>query len=305
MATKEVLSSWYEIYGGSARLVLDTTKRRDPTKWLIEVTMGVSSYDAIYNDIAEGSGTQHKDGSSRILHLYCGHDASGKLTYKYQERRTVFASRRVEEELMGRFLGEAKKKVLRRLAAAYAWGDQYYVSLVFEPVVHAYLRQDLPFADANGDEVRPLPSGLKFRTFDGNGDSAIDQAPAGTYNRPNSASFPSIDSFAKLPDSRVILFQATGQERHPINMPGMLSLFRCAPGKPGAVRNGDHYVFVPPDTVLFFVVTPPRAGKFDARQRYVSRSGGKALACTRNPQKYIAENIAQRVIVPVLSVWPS
>ena len=133
-------------------------------------------------------------------------------------------------------------------------------------------------------------------------------AEVGVYKEPQSKNFPSVASFIRLADGQVLLFQMTGQASHPINMPGLKALFDMPVDTPGgcnyhAGKNKDgndvlKCVFVPPNTTLLFVVMPRVLDSFAIPQNYVSKNGGAALACLRDPEKYIAERLAQTKVAP-------
>ena len=46
------------------------------------------------------------------------------------------------------------------------------------------------------------------------------------------------------------------------------------------------------------MLMPHRVDAFATPQPFVSKSGGAALQCTRNPEKYIAERLAQAKAAP-------
>ena len=109
-----------------------------------------------------------------------------------------------------------------------------------------------------------------------------------------------MDSFVRLADDGpVLLFQMTGQASHPVSMSGLKTLFDVPAGTPGGCDYGaGKCVFVPPGTTLVFVLMPRRLDTFAVPQPSVGTSGGAALQCTQNPEKYIAERLAQAKVAP-------
>ena len=142
----------------------------------------------------------------------------------------------------------------------------------------------------------------------------VRKAPVGVYMQPKSKSFASIDSFIKLGNEddsgslKVMLFQMTGQQSHPINMPGLRRLFAVPADTPGAVpyqetkkRGGasvTHHVLVPDETSLTFILTPNRLTTFKLPQGFVGSNKSVQLQCTTGVDGYISQKLSQYKVTP-------
>lgn len=293
----------FAVFGGSPRLIFGSDS---PSTWMSSMMpseCGPAYLYKLLNDHSEGSATEDTTGNSRILHLFPrpADAVGGSPVMRYDDRVARFASHRVEKEIVDKLLRGAKDQVELQLSMADAFQDSYVVSLLFEPIMHARIIGGGAFKDAKGAAVA-LPHPASSRLFAATEPHLVFGAAAGCYMRPLSKVFPSVDSFLKLPGHQgVLLFQKTGQESHPINMPGLLELFSVPAGTPDAVEYRDaggkvKHVLVPDRTVLYFVVMPRRLPGFKVKQPFVGRSNGKPLECTQNPEMYVSTRIRQEVI---------
>jgi hypothetical protein len=261
------------VFGGAVRMVL--RRQEDPEAWLREKVPrhDVALLSGMLLD-SEGSQTPGADIQSRLVHLYppdVDEDAmSPSPRCLYARKVARFASPKVKVALFTNMTTAQKQKVAARLMVADVHKDGATVALLFEPLMHAYLKGGLMFrhahADADDTTARVMPAPPRSELFGANTTLASAVEKVDVYMEPRSKSFASIDSFIRLSDNRVLLFQMTGQASHPINMPGIKRLFEVGSEVEGAVEYKEgsavRYVLVPSNTTLVFVLMPNRLKSF-------------------------------------------
>ena len=305
---RQLVRDRWLVFGGVPRAVLGASMYK-VEQWLLDrVPRESNMLLRALRDTSHGDGTQGVDRTSRIIHLYPGTPeraaAMGCHRLEYAARVARFASPVVRERLVANLNAASRHEAAQRLSSADTHGDGEAVALLFEPWMHAFIQRGCTFVfeqAAPGPLVQLAAGGMLEREFFAT-HTTLAEAPIGRYMQPDSASYPSVDSFVKFADGSVRLFQMTGQERHPINMPGLKALFAVPVGTPGghAYKEGgkQRCVLVPNNTVLVFVLMPSRAQSFVVPQPFVSKSRGAALKCTGGAALYISSRIVQRKASP-------